>query len=163
MRNVFRPNYVYKRLQDIDLQSLKDKGVRTIILDIDNTLVPYYEASPTLEAKDFISLLKREGFYVILASNNTEKRVSLFAKDLDVVYYYSCYKPLPMIYHRIARNESIDLASSCAIGDQILTDVLGANCCGLHSIYVEPIIEKDSITTIINRRIEKVIRKILKI
>lgn len=163
IKNIFRPNFLFKDLKSVNLDLLKRQGIRNLIIDIDNTLVAYYEKKPTKYSLVFLNNLKKQGFNLILASNNTKKRVELFAKDLDIPYYYSSFKPLPFIYAKIKKKHNLIKKETVAVGDQILTDVIGANFFGFKSMYIEPIINKDSITTVINRKIEKMIRKIFKI
>lgn len=163
MKNIFRPTWLFKTMQEIDLELLKKSGIVNLVIDIDNTLVPYYEKNPTKEALNFLEKLEKEKFNVVLASNNNKERVSVFSKNLNLPYYFSSLKPLPFVYKKIKKNHYFNLNNTVCIGDQILTDVLGANCFGFKSIYLEPIINKDSLTTVISRKIEKMIRKIFKI
>ncbi len=161
--NIFRPKIVLTKIEDLDFNYLKKQGIRVLLVDIDNTLVPYYENYPDSKTKKFLALAKDNIFDVILVSNNNKKRVSEFAKNLGLPYYYFSLKPLSITYRKIMKKFNYQAKEIAMIGDQLLTDVVGANLLKIYSVLVEPLVEKDGIHTRINRKIEKMIRKKLKI
>lgn len=163
IKSLVSPKMVVDKIENIDLKFLKNSGITTLFLDIDNTLVPYYEDRPNQHCLDVISNFIANGFKIILVSNNNKERVSKFAEALDFDYYYFSLKPLPFTYRKILKKHQLNVWEVAAIGDQILTDIIGANHLNIFTIYVEPIVQKDSLHTAINRRIENIIRKRYKI
>ena len=160
MNKVFKPTHVYKNINELDFDSFINDGYNTLILDADNTLVPYYEKNSDAILINFLKELQKKGFKVIIMSNNFRKK-GLY-KDclkLSIKYYSFSLKPLKMAYFKAIRENKIDVSKTIQIGDQILTDVVGANRIGIKSIYIEPLIDKDNIFTIVNRKIEKIIKK----
>ena len=145
-----------KNIFEIDLQELKSMGKKVIFTDLDNTLVGSAVKHPTPEIIAFVKKAKGLGFEMLIMSNNNFQRVSLFAKDLDIVAHHKALKPLKLKMARILkqykRNEVV------MIGDQLMTDVLVAKRLGLYTILVEPIeLKQDERRTKINRRLEKIV------
>ena len=89
----FTPTYYASGISDIDVNNLKAQGIKVIMLDIDNTLVPTSKKTPTPSVVDWIENAKSAGMHVVLFSNNSEKRVSLFNKNLKLYSVHRAFKP----------------------------------------------------------------------
>ena len=74
MIELFKPDMYVKDIYAIDYKKLKSYGIKCILFDLDNTLVPYYKKKPTRKLKDFIENLKDIGFKVIIFSNSNSIR-----------------------------------------------------------------------------------------
>ncbi len=157
--SIFRPDEILKKFDELDISALKSRGFNTILLDVDNTITPYYEKLPGKEGKDFVKKLKDNGFEVFVFSNNTDKRVSKVAKALDCEYYPWAFKPLAFRGNHLIRSKKLDRTKIFIMGDQLLTDVLCGKALGIYSIYVKPIVDSDSFRTSINRFFERKIFK----
>lgn len=157
MLEIFRPNLLLNKYQELNLEEFAKKGYSTLLVDLDNTLVPYYEKTITEEVRMFFEKAKTLGIDVIIFSNNNINRVSGFVEGEDIKYYYRALKPTKIGYKRIIDKYNLDKSKTICMGDQLLTDVLGANRMHMYSIYVKPIINKDSWTTKLNRAIEKLL------
>ncbi|MGI6359799.1 MAG: YqeG family HAD IIIA-type phosphatase [Acholeplasmatales bacterium] len=165
--NKYIPTFVYKSVYDIDFLSIYNKEkIRFIILDIDNTLAPYDEDTPTEEAKKLIKDLLAIGFELILISNNNKKRVLKYSEPLGLKAIYFALKPLKRGFKKGLKSASKPYKKEevLVIGDQLMTDIYGANRMGFKTILVEPIKRKsDILTTRINRlRERRVLKKIKK-
>lgn len=154
---LFRPREILKNYNDLDIQGLKDRGFSAVLLDIDNTIAIPNTGSCDEKAEQFIRRLQENGLRVIIFSNNNEKRVKMFLRGLDVEYVCLAMKPLPFSYRKIAQKIGVDPSHVAVMGDQLLTDILGANLSGCYGIYCKQLQEKDSFLTSINRGIEKLI------
>lgn len=154
MLKFITPDKIIDHYSDFNPDEFKDK-YDTVLFDLDNTLAPYYEKHIDDKARDFIYMLMEKGFKVYVVSNNKEERVKGFLEGTDIRYTYYSLKPLKTGYKRIIKREKLDPHKIITIGDQLLTDVIGSKRMGFYAIYVKPIIDKDSITTVINRKIEK--------
>lgn len=153
---IFRPNLTYQSFLDIDIKLLLEKNVKTLLIDLDNTLVAHDVSLPTKEVFDFINKVKNNNINIIIISNNTKERVELFVKELDVPYYHFACKPSKITYKKIIKELNPSLKIAC-VGDQILTDVLGGNRMKFITIYTKPLFKKDLSFTKINRIFEKMI------
>jgi len=133
--NLFRPNFYFKKITDINPLFLKDLKIKTILLDVDNTLTPPDSNILFEGVKSFLENLKNENFKIIIVSNNDEKRVSSFAKIVNLPYIFHAHKPLTFKIKKYLKCKKHDVV---VIGDQILTDILMANLASFKSILIEP-------------------------
>ncbi len=153
----FYPDDYQKTVYDIDYPVLLDKGIKLILIDLDNTLIPYDESEPNEKIYDLFKQIETLGFKSVIISNNHLPRVKYFSDKLKSPYIASAKKPLKsgfikalLFFPEIKKNEV------CVIGDQFMTDVLGAKRSGLMVIVVDAIKRKaEKWYTRINRRLEK--------
>ena len=106
-----------------------------------------------------INKIKQSGLVPIIFSNNSKKRVSRYAKTLDVGYVYRTLKPFPFAIKKFIKTENIPITSVIIVGDQVFTDIFCANNAKVKSILTERLTKKDQIVTILNRLIDKMYRK----
>ncbi len=138
------PDAYYKNVLEIDFRKLKKKGYKNIFLDVDNTIVPYTENLPTDKIKNLIDNLKKD-FNVVIVSNSMSNRVLKIVDYLGVKGYYSSMKPLKKVYKKI--NKEYNKNESVFIGDQFMTDVLGAKRCGYKIILVDRLNQYEPLVT----------------
>jgi len=163
-RKYFYPNQYVKTIFDIDFARLKDQGIQYLLVDLDNTLIPYDETIANERIKNLFESLNNHGFKVLIISNNKEERVKIFSEDLDVQYIYSAKKPLKTGFKKAMRILGYPSHSEVAlIGDQFMTDVYGGNRMGFYTIVVDAIKRKsEKWYTKFNRRLEQRVLKRLK-
>ncbi len=119
----------------IDFKTVYTKGFRGIIFDIDNTLVHHGEDSnPAIDA--FIKYVQSLGFKTFLLTDNTKERVERFIKNIDTPYIASAQKPNPTAYKKAVKMLGLDTKEILYIGDQIFTDILGANLSRIPCVLV---------------------------
>lgn len=159
MTSIFKPCSIIEKYDNLDIKKYRDEGYNTILLDVDNTIAPYFKKIPDESGKAFVKRLKDAGFNVIVFSNNTDKRVKLVADSIDCEYLCWSLKPLPIGFIRAKYKFKLDLSKCLCMGDQLITDVLGANIMNVYSIYCKPISKEDSFITSINRKAERLIFK----
>src|SRR5574344_1053805 len=155
MLSNFVPDIYQKSIYDINYNKLKKIGVRCLIFDLDNTLVPITVKEPTKKLKD----LK---FKIIIVSNSPKKRVTPFKDGLGIDSACFSFKPLKKKYKRILRIYSYKDSEIACIGDQLLTDIWGANRMDFISILVNPIGTTDFALTKVTRFVETSIYNKLK-
>lgn len=140
----------------IDFKKYYDKGYRGILFDVDNTLVPHgAPASP--RAIELFSRLHEMGFRTCLISNNKESRVKPFADAVGTDYIYNAHKPSKKSYRKAFEIMHTKKGNTMFVGDQIFTDVYGANRVGMLTILVKPIHPKEEIQIVLKRYLEKII------
>ena len=152
----FYPKEYRDSTYGIDFEELYRRGYRGILFDIDNTLVPH-DAPATQESVELFRRLHAIGFHTCLISNNKEPRVTPFAKAMETPYVYKADKPSRKGYQEGMRRMGTDLADTLFIGDQLFTDVWGANRTGLYSILVKPMNPKEEIQIVLKRYLEKIV------
>lgn len=151
------PKLYVASLFDIDLKHLKKQGIKAILFDIDNTLIPWdrKDLDPKIE-KWFRSLID-QGFKVCFVSNNDEKRVSALTGSLQVPGVHKAAKPRRKGLRRALGLLGTNIQETALVGDQVFTDVLAGNRLGLYTILVAPLAGKEFIGTRVNRKLEKLV------
>lgn len=139
--NYFRPNLFVKNINEINIFSLLKNGIKTVLIDLDNTLVPHFTKFPNKSAIAFIAKLTDAGIKVIVVSNNTKKRVETFCNFLRIDdFVYNAKKPLLTKVKKIIKKHNLDLDDIIVIGDQAITDIWMSNRLKLKSILVLPLV-----------------------
>src|SRR5690625_3364341 len=133
------------------------KNIKGIIIDLDNTLVPWNVAHATDEVKNWLQLMKDAQIHVMIFSNNNKERVALFAEPLETPFVYKAKKPLQKAFRKAKKVMGFHDDEIAVIGDQLLTDILGGNRAGFYTILVVPIVQSDAAITTFNRKIERLI------
>ncbi len=149
------PDYMFKSISDIDEDFFRKNNIKNVILDIDNTLVPYTVATPDGKAAAFFERLKRENINVCLVSNNSRRRVEKFNEIHKFCYFFRACKPLTIAIRRAMRSMNAKKTETALIGDQVFTDVFGGNRVGITTVLVDPIEGKESAFFRFKRRWEK--------
>jgi HAD superfamily phosphatase (TIGR01668 family) len=152
---MFSPWAVYESAWDITAEFLKTNGIKALLLDIDNTLSAHCGENPFPEAPGWLEKLKTAGIKVILVSNNHYPRIKPFADKLSLPFITDAKKPLPVGYNKALAALGVTKREAAAIGDQIFTDILGANLAGIKSIFVFPKVPETSLPFRFKRAIEK--------
>ncbi|MCR5580681.1 MAG: YqeG family HAD IIIA-type phosphatase [Pseudobutyrivibrio sp.] len=156
-RNLYPRDYI-ESTYDIDFKKLYEEGYRGVIFDVDNTLVPH-NAPADDRAKELFKELHEIGFQALLLSNNKEPRVKTFKEAVTYCsYIYKAGKPSVSGYVRAMEQMGTDRDTTLFVGDQILTDVWGANRAGIRSVMVKPVKKwHEEIQIILKRVLEAVI------
>lgn len=153
---IFFPGEYLDSTYVIDFDKLYNAGYRGIIFDIDNTLVPH--GMPADErAITLFTHLKELGYSCMLLSNNKEPRVKMFNDAVQVNYIFKANKPMPANYRKAMEVMGTATENTLFVGDQIFTDVMGANIVGIRTILVKPIHPKEEIQIVLKRIPEKLI------
>lgn len=156
---VFLPTVCVEKVTDITLDLLRAMKVRALILDADNTLSNHGSQQPFPGALEWTEQLTQAGIRLMIVSNNFEKRVAPFAAQFSLPYLSCAMKPLPVGYLRAVKRMGQGRAATAAVGDQVFTDILGANCSGLRSILVTPQGEESALRFGWRRKLEIPVRE----
>lgn len=152
---IFRPTYVFNDITGITPKFLKRKHIKGIVLDIDNTLTTHNNPVPPQSSMDWLARVKKAGIKLIIVSNNKPPRVEPFAQLLDLEYVANGRKPLTYGINEAVRRMGFEKCDIAAIGDQIFTDIMGANLAGIRSCFVYPLEPETSLPFRFKRTIEK--------
>lgn len=152
---MIKPDYLLKDIYCLTDSFLKENNVKGIIFDIDNTLVGFTVAKPDEKVRGFIDSLRKKGIQVAIASNNNKERVGVFCEDLGVDHVARAAKPLPFALRGIAKRMGLKHKNILVVGDQIFTDVWGANFIGMTSVMVDIIDTKETFAFKLKRALEK--------
>ena len=153
----FYPSEDIRSTYDIDFERYYKEGYRGVIFDVDNTLVPH-NAPADERAKKLFKRLDAMGMQYCFTSNNKEPRVKAFCEAVGGKYYvYKANKPSIKGYETAMKLMGTDKKNTFFVGDQLFTDVYGANRTGIHSILVTPMNPKEEIQIVIKRYFEKIV------
>lgn len=161
---LFIPKAHEESVFTIDYKTLYEEGKRVLLIDVDNTLIPYDETHPNQKMIQLFKTLKTIGFETIIISNNSTKRIKTFSDALKVPYVASAKKPLKWGFKKAQRltEQFHEKDEILVIGDQLMTDVYGAKRSQLECILVTPIKKRsEKWYTKFNRLVEnKMLKKI---
>lgn len=153
------PKAYFNNIREIDIEFLKNNKIKGIILDVDNTLINYYKQFEK-GTEQWINIMKQHGIKLFIVSNsNKVNKVKNVSEKLELPYIYFAKKPLKSGFLKAQKEMKLKNENIAAVGDQIFTDIIGANRCKMFSILVKPIEEKDILITKIKRPIENIIIK----
>lgn len=156
MNHLLFPDAYADSVFAIDYERLWAMGYRALMFDIDNTLV-HHGADSTPQVDAFFAQLQKAGWKTLVLSNNSEERILRFLAHIEAPYVYEAEKPKTWGYSRALELLGVEKTQAVMIGDQVFTDVLGANRCGIANILVR-YLRRDGETKIgIRRRVEKAV------
>ena len=133
----FAPDMSCPTVTGIPLDMLKERGIRGLLFDLDNTITGWHKDEVPEPTRQWLQDLREQGFSVCIVSNNREPRVSRVAKQLALPYLFSAAKPRRKSYRQAAALLKLAPQQLAMVGDQLLTDILGGNRAGLTTIFVD--------------------------
>lgn len=151
--NLFFPEMETASAYGIPYEKLYASGIRGVIFDIDNTLV-LPDAPADERSRELFRRLKDIGLKTCLVSNNRAKRIRPFAEELGTQFVAGALKPRRLGYRKAMKLMGTEPATTVSVGDQIYTDIWGANRLGMHSILVRPMTYREEPQIILKRIIE---------
>lgn len=132
------PKYIFDKVTDITPEELRKMGAAAVGIDLDNTTVYDSAFRPREGVLEWLSVLKKNGFPVIIVTNTYTIRARLLSKKFGVPFLAMSKKPSPKNVIRAAEQIGVPIGSFVLIGDQIFADVVAANSCGAISVWVRP-------------------------
>ncbi len=152
---LFIPTRFYRRVEDITQNDLQQMGIQGVLLDVDNTLSPHGDPTPLPTALQWVYGLQAAGIKVLIVSNNKTERVAPFAAKFGLDFISKAAKPLPSGFRRGQDRLGLPREKLLVVGDQLFTDILGANLAGMPSALVEPIEPENKPLFRVKRWLEK--------
>ena len=152
---LFNPYCIFERTAKITPEFLKEQGITNLLLDVDNTLTTHDNPEPSPGIPEWIATMKENGIGMVIISNNNKERVEPFAAKLGLPFTSMSCKPLPYGYIKGMKILGSNRKNTAMVGDQIFTDVMGANLTGMKSFMVLAILAEDSAGFKFKRKIEK--------
>jgi HAD superfamily phosphatase (TIGR01668 family) len=154
--NIFKPDLTVTDIHNINFSDLKSKGINSLILDIDDTIIPRRVNDVSPSVFEWVAERKEEGFKLCLASNSRHPvRVKYIGDTLEVPSMSLGLKPLPFAFWRSLEVLKAKPEEAAMIGDQLFMDILGANLVNIYSIYVKHLTPETFLPRIWMRRAEE--------
>ncbi len=149
------PKAYFNNIKDITIEFLQTHNIKGLLIDVDNTLIDYNK-NILDGVKEWIDKMRDEGVKLCILSNTNNKlKVQNVSRYLDIPYIFFAMKPLKNGFKKGMKKLKLESKNIAVIGDQLLTDVLGANRSNMYSILVKPIHEKDIFITKLKRPLER--------
>ncbi len=136
---MLQPDYYINRVTGLTLPFLRRKGIRGLVLDVDNTLTTHDNPTPWPDIAAWLDTMRQGGIGMVIVSNNSDNRVRPFAELLGLDYVADGQKPRLAGMRRAARRLGLSPAEIAVVGDQIFTDILGGNRFGALTVMVAPL------------------------
>ena len=134
------PKIITEKLTDITPELLRERKIRLLMLDFDNTIVPYTTTNPTEEMETWLKTMNElEDIQLCIVSNSRNDRVPKFCRERNMAVITHAKKPFPKGINECLKKYAIPAGEAALVGDQIYTDNLGANCAGVQSVLVKAI------------------------
>ena len=133
------PTMIFPALTDLSAEFLHSRGIKLLMLDFDNTIVPYTTSTPTEEMRTWLQTMAASVIQLCVVSNSHKDRVKIFCAQYGIPCITHANKPFSKGIRECLAKFQADPSQCALVGDQIFTDTLGANCCGVASILVKAI------------------------
>ncbi|MCS6829490.1 MAG: YqeG family HAD IIIA-type phosphatase [Armatimonadota bacterium] len=155
---VWCPDEVVSSVSDIHPTWLVQQGVQAVLLDLDNTLVPWQRVDVPESVRQWIGEMKRAGLRLCLVSNTRRRRrLEVLAKRLGIAYVPRAFKPRRYGLRQALQQLKATPEQAVMIGDQMFTDVWGGNRMGMRTILVLPMARREFIGTKVSRLLERIL------
>jgi hypothetical protein len=157
--DTLRPDAHFASLVEVDAGRLWERGLRGIVLDLDNTCCAYHQPELAAGVAEWVRGAHGLGFRIVMLSNNFSERVAAVGVQLGVPTVPNALKPLPFGFLRALRMLGTPRGNTVVIGDQVFTDMLGGKLLGLRTVLTEPIVAHDFPLTRVLRFMERLVYK----
>lgn len=154
----FTPDFYFKNIEQIPVPLLKERNIKGLILDIDNTLVPPHTPVCDARSEAFVKEMQKD-FKICIVSNNIYERAKKFADSFPVDFVCDGNKPAKKPFRLALAKLQLNPGQVAVIGDQIFTDVWGANRMGMLSVLVDPVCDAEGKFVKFKRFFEKLVYK----
>ncbi len=152
---MFKPTFAFVTITDVNIEFLQKHNIKGLILDLDNTLTTHDNPIPAEKVTEWIENMKKNCIKMMIVSNNYSERVAPFAKLLKLDFVARGRKPLTTGFNKARNIMELDYKNIAIVGDQIFTDIVGANVIGVKTIYVKPIQLEKTAFFKFKRKLEK--------
>ena len=133
------PKIIVPALTDVTEELLSSRNIKLLMLDFDNTIVPYTTSIPTEKMHRWLETMSQSSVQLCVVSNSHKDRVKIFCKKYGIDCITHANKPFPKGITECLKKYQINPKECALVGDQIFTDTMGANGCGVVSILVKAI------------------------
>lgn len=158
--SLFRPYTLKKSVTAISVDTLREWGIRAVLLDVDNTLTAHDSQTLPKEVSAWLQAVQAAGMTALLVSNGNRKRIQPFAEKIGLPFTALAAKPLPYGFLKAKKQLGLKRRECLVVGDQIFTDVLGGKLAGMRVAQVLPLAcDTDTAFIRFKRKIERMIMK----
>ena len=135
----FLPRIITPELTDLTPELLDQRGIRLLMMDFDNTIVPYTTNVPTDKMAAWLAQMAASHIQLCVVSNSKSGRVQTFCEKYGIPVIIRAKKPGTRGIEECLARFGVDRKNAAMVGDQIFTDTLGGNRAGVTTILVRAI------------------------
>jgi hypothetical protein len=161
MLKFFWPDLYIKDIYQLDLNFIKSKKIKGLLIDLDNTMLPWNNNHVDDKLRNWVQTCKDEGIALCIISNNKARRINFCSERLDIPAVTGAVKPGKAAFLRGLKILGIKPDQAAVVGDQIFTDIFGAKRLGMFAILVKPISDREFFWTRLMRRFERIVLRIM--
>ena len=133
------PQIILPALTDVSSELLHSRGIKLLMLDFDNTIVPYTTNTPTEQMHSWLAAMSKSEIRLCVVSNSRKDRVKIFCRKYGIPCITHARKPFSKGIRECLEKFQMEASQCALVGDQIFTDTMGANGAGVTSILVNAI------------------------
>lgn len=153
---LFAPDRYFARITRIDIaRDILGQGFTSVLLDVDNTILSRETSAVPSDVGAWLARARDAGISFCLVSNNWHGNVRELAGELGLPLVAKAMKPFPAAFSVARRKAGATRAQTVVIGDQLMTDVVGAHLAGMKAYLLAPLVEKDLPHTLLLRKVER--------
>jgi uncharacterized protein len=142
MISLLQPNLVLGgNIFDLTPQILQENGIEGLILDVDETLVPFNTKEASIELKQWITEIRQTNPIWLVSNNISHARINNIAESVNLPFIFAAQKPSRRKLREAATGMNLSVEKVAMVGDRLFTDVLAGNRLGMFTILVEPMID----------------------
>ena len=156
---IFNATLYFQRITEITIEALKQNDIECLLLDVDNTLSTHHGTVLVDGLAEWLQNMRQNGIKLVVVSNSKFKRIKPFADKIGLDFVSLALKPLPFGYKKGIKKLGCDKQNVAIVGDQLFTDIIGANALKIKSILVRPVKLESGWSFKIRRYFEKKILK----
>ncbi len=161
IKKLLTPDYLIEKIEDIRLDFFKERLIKGLIIDLDNTITFYNSRMIDPQVEEWIKKVLEAEIEIVILSNNNASRIKETIKDFPIDYVEKARKPLKRGYLKALKKLNLPAENVIMIGDQIFTDTLGAKRAGLEIILVNPLPGREYWFTYVSRFFERRVKEAL--
>ncbi len=152
-----KPDKILKNIYDITPEFIEKNNIKGLLVDMDNTLLPWHDIKLSTESLSWLKLMSDAGVKICVITNSGLERTSKVMDSTGYEYIHTAFKPFPFSFLRAKKKLKVKKENIYVVGDQMVTDAFGSKIAGLKCIIVDPISPKEQKATAINRFFERLI------
>lgn len=157
------PDSYYPNIYEINYNKLKENNYNTLLFDIDNTIAKVDDLNVPQKTIELFDKLKQLNFKILLFSNNHQERVTPISNKLNIPALSEAGKPEKTAYEKALQKINSKKENTVAIGDQLLSDIVGAKKYGIKAILVDQLSSENNLQTGLAQKLQKhMIKKLSK-
>ncbi|MDR2833554.1 MAG: YqeG family HAD IIIA-type phosphatase [Streptococcaceae bacterium] len=155
----YKPTYIVEAVYQLTPDMLKNKGIKAVLVDLDNTLIAWNNPLGTPEMRAWLEDMKKANMPVVVVSNNKYPRIKKAVEPFGIDFVSRAIKPFTRGMNIAKKRLNLQPQEMIMVGDQLMTDIRGANRAGIPSVLVKPLVESDAWITKFNRARERRVMK----